>query len=177
MKAIEPHITRYADMFAALGAETRLQIVRLLLSAHPEGMVVNEIQTETGVAGSTLSHQLEKLQMTNSSRPSAKGRSSVTAPTSRRSRNCLGSCTPSAARGTKPWIRKESPPSTSEGKAMTWRHWRWRPDSGAARSGRPWPDSTRADYSRFPAATAPTPYLTDAFRMRAAYPVAPPGLS
>ena len=62
MKAIEPHITRYADMFAALGAETRLRIVRLLLSAHPEGMVVNEIQTETGVAGSTLSHHLEKLR-------------------------------------------------------------------------------------------------------------------
>src|ERR1700674_3133911 len=62
MKAIEPTLTRYADMFAALGAEPRLRIVRLLLSAHPDGMVVNEIQTETGVAGSTLSHHLEKLK-------------------------------------------------------------------------------------------------------------------
>src|ERR1700692_1979296 len=62
MKAIEPNVTRYADMFAALGAEPRLRIVRLLLSAHPDGMVVNEIQTETGVAGSTLSHPLEKLK-------------------------------------------------------------------------------------------------------------------
>ena len=53
---------RYADMFAALGSEPRLRILRLLLSAHPEGMVVNEIQTETGVAGSTLSHHLEKLR-------------------------------------------------------------------------------------------------------------------
>ena len=49
-------------MFAALGAEPRLRIVRLLLSAHPDGMVVSEIQTETGVAGSTLSHHLEKLK-------------------------------------------------------------------------------------------------------------------
>ena len=50
MKVAEPDITRYADMFAALGAEPRLRIVRLLLSAHPDGLVVNEIQAETGVA-------------------------------------------------------------------------------------------------------------------------------
>jgi ArsR family transcriptional regulator len=58
----EPNVTRYADMFAALGSEPRLRIVRLLLSAHPDGMVVNEIQAETGVGGSTLSHHLEKLK-------------------------------------------------------------------------------------------------------------------
>src|SRR6187455_2650344 len=56
-------VTRYADMFAALGAAPRLRIVRLLLSAHPEGMVVNEIQAETGIAASTLSHHLEKLKI------------------------------------------------------------------------------------------------------------------
>ena len=49
-------------MFAALGAEPRLRIMRLLLSAHPDGLVVNEIQAETGIAGSTLSHHLEKLK-------------------------------------------------------------------------------------------------------------------
>src|SRR5258707_269948 len=52
----------YADMFAALGAEPRLRIVRLLLSAHPDGMVVGEIQSELGIAASTLSHHLEKLK-------------------------------------------------------------------------------------------------------------------
>jgi len=52
----------YADMFAALGAEPRLRILRVLLSAHPEGMVVGEIQIELGVAASTLSHHLEKLK-------------------------------------------------------------------------------------------------------------------
>ena len=62
MKVAESDITRYADMFAALGAEPRLRIVRLLLSAHPDGLVVNEIQSETGVGGSTLSHHLEKLK-------------------------------------------------------------------------------------------------------------------
>jgi ArsR family transcriptional regulator, arsenate/arsenite/antimonite-responsive transcriptional repressor len=55
-------IARYADIFAALGAEHRLQIVRVLLSAHPDGMVVNEIQAELQLSGSTLSHHLDKLK-------------------------------------------------------------------------------------------------------------------
>ncbi len=54
---------RYADMFAALGAEPRLRIVRLLLSAHPEGMIVSDIQAELEIPNSTLSHHLEKLRM------------------------------------------------------------------------------------------------------------------
>ena len=53
---------RYADMFAALGAEPRLRIVRLLLAAHPEGMTVGDIQSELEIPGSTLSHHLEKLK-------------------------------------------------------------------------------------------------------------------
>jgi len=52
----------YADMFAALGAEPRLRILRALLAAHPDGMVVGEIQNELGIAASTLSHHLEKLR-------------------------------------------------------------------------------------------------------------------
>ena len=52
----------YADMFAALGAEPRLRILRTLLAAHPDGMVVGEIQSELGTAASTLSHHLEKLK-------------------------------------------------------------------------------------------------------------------
>lgn len=55
-------IARYADMLAALGTETRLKIVRLLLSAHPEGLVVGEIGSELGVPASTLSHHLDKLK-------------------------------------------------------------------------------------------------------------------
>lgn len=55
-------VTRFADMFAALGAEPRLRILRLLLSAHPDGLVVSDIQAETGIAGSTLSHHLDKLK-------------------------------------------------------------------------------------------------------------------
>ncbi len=52
----------YADMFAALGAEPRLRILRLLLAAHPDGLVVGEIQSELDIAPSTLSHHLDKLK-------------------------------------------------------------------------------------------------------------------
>lgn len=56
------HVTKYADMFSAMGTEPRLRIMQLLLSAHPEGLVVNEIQSELGIPGSTLSHHLDKLK-------------------------------------------------------------------------------------------------------------------
>lgn len=56
------NVVRYADMMAAMGAEARLRIMRLLLSAHPEGMVVGEIGQELEIAGSTLSHHLDKLK-------------------------------------------------------------------------------------------------------------------
>ena len=36
-------VTRHADMFAALGAEPRLRLVRLLLTAHPRGLVAGDI--------------------------------------------------------------------------------------------------------------------------------------
>lgn len=55
-------VAKYADMFSAMGAEPRLRIVRLLLSSHPEGLVVGDIASELGIAGSTLSHHLEKLK-------------------------------------------------------------------------------------------------------------------
>jgi DNA-binding transcriptional ArsR family regulator len=61
-KAKTRDLADYADMFAAMGAEQRLQIMRLLLSAHPEGMVVGDILAELGMAPSTLSHHLEKLK-------------------------------------------------------------------------------------------------------------------
>src|SRR5262249_42518716 len=53
---------RYADMFSAMGTEPRLRIMQLLLSAHPEGLVVGNIQEELEIPNSTLSHHLEKLK-------------------------------------------------------------------------------------------------------------------
>lgn len=53
---------QYADMFSAMGTEARLQIMQLLLAAHPDGMVVGEIQEELDIPNSTLSHHLDKLK-------------------------------------------------------------------------------------------------------------------
>ena len=55
-------LTRFADMLAAIGSEPRLRITRLLLTAHPGGMVAGEIQAELGVSASNLSHHLDKLK-------------------------------------------------------------------------------------------------------------------
>ena len=56
-------VAKYADMFSAMGTEPRLRIMQLLLSAHPEGLVVSEIQEELEIPNSTLSHHLDKLRM------------------------------------------------------------------------------------------------------------------
>jgi len=61
-KPTEEEITRFADMFSAMGTGPRLRIMRLLLSAHPEGLVVSDIGSELGIPASTLSHHLEKLK-------------------------------------------------------------------------------------------------------------------
>jgi len=58
----EEQVTRFADMFAAMGTGPRLRIMRVLLSAHPEGIVVGEIGSELGIPASTLSHHLDKLK-------------------------------------------------------------------------------------------------------------------
>lgn len=55
-------IARYADMFAAMGAEPRLRIVQLLLTAHPQGLNAGDIQDELSIPASTLSHHLDKLR-------------------------------------------------------------------------------------------------------------------
>jgi ArsR family transcriptional regulator, arsenate/arsenite/antimonite-responsive transcriptional repressor len=62
LKPTPEQIARYADMLSAMGNDARLRIMRLLLSAHPEGLVVGEIQADLGVPNSTLSHHLEKLR-------------------------------------------------------------------------------------------------------------------
>src|SRR5580692_8528248 len=55
-------VSKCADMFSALGTEPRLRIMQLLLSAHPQGLVVGDIQTELEIPNSTLSHHLDKLR-------------------------------------------------------------------------------------------------------------------
>ena len=58
----EEQVAKFADMFSAMGTEARLRIMQLLLSAHPEGLVVSEIQEDLEIPNSTLSHHLDKLK-------------------------------------------------------------------------------------------------------------------
>jgi DNA-binding transcriptional ArsR family regulator len=55
-------VAKYADMLSAMGTEPRLRIMQLLLSAHPDGLVVSDIQSELDIPNSTLSHHLDKLK-------------------------------------------------------------------------------------------------------------------
>jgi DNA-binding transcriptional ArsR family regulator len=61
-KASNDQVVRYADMFSAMGTEARLRIMQALLSAHPDGLVVGDIQEELDIPNSTLSHHLDKLK-------------------------------------------------------------------------------------------------------------------
>ena len=61
-KQNEQQVIRFADMFSAIGTEPRLRIMRVLLAAHPVGIVVGDVGQELGIAPSTLSHHLEKLK-------------------------------------------------------------------------------------------------------------------
>ena len=56
-------LTRYADLLAAMGTEPRLRIIRALMAAHPDGLVVGEITAALGISGSTLSHHLDRLKV------------------------------------------------------------------------------------------------------------------
>jgi ArsR family transcriptional regulator len=56
------NVAKYADMLSAMGTEPRLRIMQLLLSTHPDGLVVGDIQSELDIPNSTLSHHLEKLK-------------------------------------------------------------------------------------------------------------------
>lgn len=55
-------IDNIAAAFAALGQSSRLRIVRVLLSAYPQGLPAGEIQKELGISAPTLSHHLDKLR-------------------------------------------------------------------------------------------------------------------
>lgn len=62
---MDNNISYYADLFAAMGSESRLKIMQLLFKSYPKGMVVNEIKDKLEIPNSTLSHHLEKLRVEN----------------------------------------------------------------------------------------------------------------
>lgn len=99
-------IARYADMLSAMGTEPRLRIVRLLLSAHPEGMVVGEVGEELGIPSSTLSHHLEKLKNEDLLRVKREAPTSGIRLTLRRFKSSSGFYPPNAALETRLSSRK-----------------------------------------------------------------------
>ncbi len=54
--------TQYAELIAALGSTTRLEILLLLIAAHPQGLLSRELQDKLSLPSSTLSHHLDKLR-------------------------------------------------------------------------------------------------------------------
>ena len=61
-RRVSDKVIKYADMISEMGTEARLRIMQLLLKAHPDGLVVGEIQEELDIPNSTLSHHLDKLK-------------------------------------------------------------------------------------------------------------------
>ena len=107
-KADPKHVARYADMFSAMGTEPRLRIMQLLLSAHPKGLVVGDIQEQVDIPKSTLSHHLEKLRPKILSMCDARAHFCVTRQIQKHYRNCSVSCMPNAARETRRWMPERS---------------------------------------------------------------------
>ncbi|GHG84809.1 ArsR/SmtB family transcription factor [Pseudodonghicola xiamenensis] len=54
-------LAEMAQGFAAMGADSRLQVLRVLVRAGGAGLTVGDIQDRTGIAPSTLAHHLKVL--------------------------------------------------------------------------------------------------------------------
>jgi ArsR family transcriptional regulator len=61
--------------FAALGQDTRLQVLRLLIGAGPQGMAAGEVGARLDVLANTLSANLAVLQRAGLIRSERQGRS------------------------------------------------------------------------------------------------------
>lgn len=66
-----------AEAFAALGSEARLEIIRRLVRAAPEGLPVGALQERLGMPGSTLSHHLRLLTQRGLVHQERQGRSLI----------------------------------------------------------------------------------------------------
>ena len=54
-------LSEAASTFAALGSEQRLQVLRTLVRAGPDGLAIGELGERAGVTGSTLTHHMKLL--------------------------------------------------------------------------------------------------------------------
>jgi ArsR family transcriptional regulator, arsenate/arsenite/antimonite-responsive transcriptional repressor len=58
-------VEQVAAQLEALGNPTRLKVYRALVRAGDEGLPVGRLQKKLGIAGSTLSHHLRRLILTD----------------------------------------------------------------------------------------------------------------
>ena len=54
-------LAQAASKFAALGSEQRLQVLRILVRAGPNGLSIGELGSRSGITGSTLTHHMKIL--------------------------------------------------------------------------------------------------------------------
>lgn len=73
-------VEQAAAGFMALGQETRLELMRVLLAAGPSGLAAGEIAARLGIPASTLSFHLRALEQTGLIAATRHGRSLVYAP-------------------------------------------------------------------------------------------------
>ena len=64
MRSTSTDLVQAAGIFAALGSEQRLGVLRTLVRAGPEGLRIGELGARAGVAGSTLTHHMKILAAT-----------------------------------------------------------------------------------------------------------------
>lgn len=66
-----------SDGFSAMGSQSRLAVLRTLVKAGPEGLLVGDIQKRTGIPASTLAHHLKSLGSANLIEQEKQGRAIV----------------------------------------------------------------------------------------------------
>lgn len=70
-------ILKAAAAFAALGSEQRLQVLRTIVRAGPEGTTIGELGKRSGVTGSTLTHHMGILRQAGLVEQTKQGRSII----------------------------------------------------------------------------------------------------
>ncbi|MGJ8585796.1 MAG: ArsR/SmtB family transcription factor [Marinosulfonomonas sp.] len=70
-------ILKAAAAFAALGSEQRLQVLRSIVRAGPEGVSIGELGQRSGITGSTLTHHMNILRTAGLVEQSRQGRSII----------------------------------------------------------------------------------------------------
>ncbi len=68
-----------ASTFAALGSEQRLDVLRTLVRAGPDGLSIGELGHRSGITGSTLTHHMKILAQAGLVTQTKQGRSIICA--------------------------------------------------------------------------------------------------